>query len=306
MAKRTNKEKLLQTDIVLTADEMNALDDEKGDLWKFYITISRRRDFATGVAGKRTRINAQALKEAMSLTEKQGRPAFKVSGGSIEYWIKKLVEIGLLIDKGNYIFELPLAPIYNSIKNKSDRSQTGSQTGSQTLSNTHETSIKTDIKPSSESISQTGSQTGSQTEVRSPLNYRLHNITLHTADDFFQLLAKQGYYVNQLQDNKSTRAMVHTWINAGVTLEEAEIGIKHANAQKPPRPDTPSYYLKPVLQVRNDFEKAKQQASEVSNERLQDRPKPTTNYEPRKSSTAALLERVGKKLGIGEDDEEDE
>lgn len=263
MAKKKRKEQLPDVDITLTANEMNALNDEKGDLWKFYITISRCRDFVTNIAGQRTRINADKLKEAMSLTKKQGRPAFKPSGGSLENWIKRLGEIGLLINKNNYVFELPLAPTHKSGQNKSDRGQTEvRQEFRQNISS--ENPIKIDIKLESNDRSQTISQTGSETEVRLPLNNRLHNITLHSAPDFFQLLAENGFYLNQLHGNKKTLAMVHQWVQAGITLEEARIGINHVNTTQG-KPNSPTYYLKPVLQVRQDFEKARQQAQEINN-----------------------------------------
>lgn len=286
MAKRTNKEELLQTDIVLTAGEMNALDDEKGELWKFYITISRRRDFATGIAGERTKISAQALKEAMSLTKKQGRPAFKVSGGSLENWIKKLVEIGLLIDKGNYIFELPFSPIYNSVKNKSDRSQTIRETVSQTLSNNAETSIKTDTKLSSERISQTASQTGGFSEVRSPLNNNLTklNYTKLPVDNF--LSVDENKMLNLYTDLKLNVKLAgdlkaitsaKTLIQAGVSLEVASQALKikiNGYYEKYPNGKTPhpSYFTDAILDYHRDLETLKQQPEENNNARRTEKP----------------------------------
>jgi hypothetical protein len=96
-----------------------------------------------------------------------------------------------------------------------------------------------------------------------PLSNRLHNITLPSASDFFQLLAQSGFPLHQIQGNKSTLAMVNEWIKAKVTLNEAQIGINHVNSGKG-IPNSPTYYLKPVLQVRRDFEKAHQQANEVN------------------------------------------
>lgn len=261
MARRANKEELPNVDIVLTASEMNALNGEPSELWKLYIELSRRRDFATNISGKVTRISDRAFKEMMEVTQKQGRLHKKPSTKHITRWLSQLENLGLIKPLGNYVFFLPKAFKHDSIKNKCHQSVTNTVTTSVTKTNTKETientgsneDLKTEVSP------QVSPQVSTRLSI--PLN-TLHNITLPSASDFFQLLAKCGFPLHQIQGNKSTLAMVHEWVKAKVTLDEAQIGINHVNSGKG-IPNSPAYYLKPVLQVRSDFEKAQQQASEV-------------------------------------------
>lgn len=144
MQKR-NKEELPWVDIILTAQERSILNDESGDLAKLYIALSERRDFKTGIAGLRTRISDKCLKEVMTLTKRQGRITKKVATSHLQRWLNQLKSCGLIIDKGNYVFELPLAPKYESMQNKCYQSVTGSVTTSVTKKETYKQSIKQDV-----------------------------------------------------------------------------------------------------------------------------------------------------------------
>lgn len=168
MSKR-NKEELPFVNIVLTAQEMNSLDSETAELFKFYVMLSRYRDFKTGVVGERIKLNARSLKDAMTVQRRHGMLGFKPSGGSLDNWIKRLERLGLLINKGSYVFELPYSFKNESVQNKTDSISDRSQTVSQTKLENKETTINTEEKQQKSiynDLSQTLSQTGSQTLSR--------------------------------------------------------------------------------------------------------------------------------------------
>lgn len=137
---------------------------------------------------------------------------------------------------------------------------------------------------------------------RPPISNTLHNITLPNAQDFFQLLAKCGYYLNQLHSNKKTLAMVHAWVKAKVTLEEAQIGINHVNAQLGKPPDTPTYYNKPVLQVRHDFKNAEETAQEMTHDTIRTPTLPTKS-DRRKEAYQRLAKWAEKREKEGFEDD---
>lgn len=289
MAKRANKEELLNVDIVLTANEINTLNGEPAELWKLYIELSRRRDFATSMTGQKSKISDRAFKEMMEVTMKQGREPKKPTTKHITRWLSQLETLGMIKPFGNYVFLLPKAPKHESVKNKCHQSVTKSVTTSVTNSSDAETPIKKLENSNIESEVSPEVSPQVSRKLGIPLN-TLHNITLPSAQDFFQLLAKAGFPLHQIQGNKSTLAMVHEWVKAKVTLEEAQIGINHVNSGKG-IPNSPAYYLKPVLQVRSDFEKAHQQASEV---KTHVKPPSTTSSQQRypKSATRQFWENA--------------
>lgn len=264
MARRTNKEELPKVDIVLTADEMNTLNGEPAELWKLYIELNRRRDFTTNIAGQKTKISDRAFKEMTEVTKKQGREPKKPTTKHITRWLSQLEALGMIKPLGNYVFKLQKAATHETVQKKCHQSVTKSVTTSVTNSDNTNTPIKTD--ENSNSKNEVSPQVSPQVSTRLgiPLN-TLHNITYPSAQNFFDLLYQQKYTLSQVQSNKNVVAMVHAWVKAEVSLEEAQIGINHVNARLGTPPNTPSYYLKPVLQVRKDLEKAQQQAEEISN-----------------------------------------
>lgn len=124
MSKKRNKEELPWVDIQLSAQEIAILNDEVSDISKLYIALSQRRDFSTGITGIRTKISGQALREIMDLQPRAGRIAKTFSNGQIFSLLRRMQSCGLIVSKSNYVFELPLAPKYESAQMRCDRGVT--------------------------------------------------------------------------------------------------------------------------------------------------------------------------------------
>jgi hypothetical protein len=333
MARRKNKEELPLVDITLTANEMNSLNGETAELWKLYIELSRRRDFATNITGKVTRLNDRTFKEMMEITKKQGRQPKRPTTKHITRWLSQLEALSMIKPLGNYVFFLPKALVDESAKNKCHQSVT--KTDEKCHQNTDASVTKSDVNETPVNIAQNKAAEGKVSPENNekchqvdgeaarrlgiPL-YTLHNITLHdenknlpvdkskpNAQDFMQLLARQGYYVNKLHGNKNTLAMVHAWVEGDVSLEEAQIGINHVNQQKGKPPDTPYYYLKPVLQVRSDFISAKKQAQEMTNDATRVRKPPVQPHSKldRREETRKRMAAWVEKEDDGQEDHTD-
>ncbi len=254
MNKKRNKEELSRVDIVLTAQERAILNDESAELTKLYIALSERRDFITGIAGLRTRISGQALREVMGLTGRQGRPKKMISNGQIRDWLRQLKSIGLIIDKGRYIFELPFSLKNKSISEKYDRSMTGGMTGSMTDIETEKISIITEEnqqKNDLENRSMTGGMTGSLREVAPPQEiseYTKLNNAREGFSEFMSYMGSLGFDFSKLH-NRKTVLMLHGWLDAGVSMSDLKIGVESCNAKFGGLPSHPTYYLEAVLQV---------------------------------------------------------
>jgi hypothetical protein len=236
--------------------------------------IRRYMDYATGITGIKRKISYKSLSEEIYVTPHQGlKDTRERSVAQLKRAIKALEKAGLITNHSiatktekQLILKCILATTDKSAQNKAVPNPYHSPVPEAVPVKNKENTVNIGILKDGEEKSRTETRT-SQNEkaVPHPLSDTLHNITLPTAQDFFQLLAKQGYYVNQLHGNKKTLAMVHAWVEARITLQEAEIGINHANTQLGKLPDTPTYYNKPVLQVRKDFEKAQEIATEELN-----------------------------------------
>jgi hypothetical protein len=258
--------------VLLSDEELEALSGITDIQYRLYISgIRRYMDYKTGITGIKRKISYQSLSEEIYIEPIKGvKNTGSKSRQQIRRAVKSLEKSGLIAIKStseNLILNCLLAKT-DLLHSKQGRHK--ADTLADTQADTPEESknpVKIDTLESAPPKSRhTGRHTQNAQADIPPLSDRSHNITLPSKDDFLNLLAQQGYYINQLHGNKNTLAMVKVWMDAKVTLEEAQNGIKHANTIKPPRPDTPYYYLKPVLQVRKDFEKAQQQANEVSNE----------------------------------------
>jgi hypothetical protein len=77
-------------------------------------------------------------------------------------------------------------------------------------------------------------------------NSHIHSL----ARDFFALFAADGFYIDKVNGNQQTVDMVHAWIAAGVTLEEAKTVIAQTKAKRGNRPSSPTYYRDIVLDAK--------------------------------------------------------
>ncbi len=285
--------------ILLSDEEIEALEGLPHLHRCLYIFgIRRHMDYQTGITGVKRKISYKSLSEEVYIEPHQGlKNTGEKSREAIRRAVKMLERAGLIIIQSNaknLILKCNLAIRDKSVQNKPDTNPTPQLTTQADTKETQEKPIEINANQATDNIkpdTQADTPKNEKADTH-PLSDTLHNITLPNAQDFFSLLARQGYYLNQLQDNKSTRAMVHQWVQARITLEEARIGINHANAQKPPKPDSPTYYLKPVLQVRQDFENAQKKANEVKDDRRQiQQSTQTTPQRYPKSATRQFWER---------------
>ena len=99
--------------IVLTDAELDALQGEPAEVFKFYVCLRRRMDRNTGLVGATVGISWQALREDMYVEPRAGR---QVHGSPSEKFVRmkaqRLAEIGLVESQTTYrklVFLLPLA-----------------------------------------------------------------------------------------------------------------------------------------------------------------------------------------------------
>lgn len=296
--------------ILLSDEEIEAMEGLPHLHRSLYIFgIRKYMDYQTGVTGIKRKISYKSLSEEVYVVPHQGYVnSGAISREALRRAVKALEKTGLITIKSNdknLILKCNLARQDKSVQNKPDTNPTP----------------QADIKPDTLSEQETSKNnyTGvagrnlaqipdTQADIPQnekpdthPISDTLHNITLPRPMDFFQLLAKCGFPLHQIQNNKSTLAMVNEWIKAKVTLDEAQIGINHVNSSKG-IPNSPTYYLKPVLQVRNDFEKAQQQASEVKHAKQQPAQSSQSRYP--KSATKRFWENAEDILrGLDKDDD---
>jgi hypothetical protein len=287
--------------ILLSDEELEALEGLPHLHRCLYIFgIRRYMDYETGITGIKRKISYKSLSEEVYVIPHQGFTDAKTkSVAQLKRAVKALEKAGLITmhskvssTEKQLILKCILASWDKSVQNKPVPYPYHSPIPQAALVENNEIPENTDTLEQSQPKSRTESRTTQNKKpVPHPVSDKLHNITLPSAQDFFQLLAKCGFALQQLQGNKSTLAMVHQWVQAKVTLEEAQIGINHVNSSKG-TPNSPAYYLKPVLQVRSDFEKAQLQADEVKHDRRQTkRPAPTPHQRYPKSATKQFWER---------------
>jgi hypothetical protein len=325
--------------VLLSDEELQALEGLPHLHRCLYIFgIRRYMDYQTGITGIKREISYKSLSEEVYVNPHQG---FKNTGSLSRDQIKRalivLEQAGLIKRKSivtkeekQLILECELAKSAKSIQNKPAPNPPHSPALQAALEGIKG---KNAGKPYKNSMGRAGADTTAEAKSRPasrPAHFEkaalhqisdtLHNITLHDnnvspvdnskpdAQAFFQLLGKQGYYLHQLHANKKTLAMVHAWIKAKVTLEEALIGINHVNAQLGKPPDTPTYYHKPVLQVREDFKSAEQPSEDLkhgSNDKRTQHTKPRLTHEQRRKRLADWAAKKERELETEEGPESD-
>lgn len=124
MGKKRNKEELPVVDIIFTVAERQVLTGEPPELWKLYFVISVLRDFQTNIAGLKTRISDRTFKEALEVTEKQGRQKSIPTTSQIWRWLKQLEKLDLIERRENYVFFCKKASSPQSAKKRCYQSVT--------------------------------------------------------------------------------------------------------------------------------------------------------------------------------------
>lgn len=311
---KRNKEELPLVDIKLTAKELNLLANEPSELMKLYIFLSTRRDFKTNIAGQETRINDAAFKESLDYSSKSGRQGWKPSTTHIKRWLSQLESLGLINVLGNNVFELPFAEPLESVKNLSHQGVTKGVTN-----------FVTDYQPlknlnNSNSYYKNNNEVS--LEVSPQVERRLHlphnNLTILNYTklaparfkNFIDLLKSRGFHENQIA-NKRVIAMLAAWHQAGITVEEAEIGMNHCDRGKTERPH-PTYYESAVLEYKRDLHKATQKienppkADEVKHEQRRSQ-KPVSVDEKRAEAHRKFAEwKAAKQRELEEEGERDD
>lgn len=114
--------------ILLNDEEWDRLAGEPGDLLKLYVGLRRRMDFSSGVAGLVTRIKEQVLRDLLTVDPVRGRHAPEpVTRKKWRAAVARLCGLGLLVDRGNLVFEFPLAYTDSHVQNM--RGQRGANEG---------------------------------------------------------------------------------------------------------------------------------------------------------------------------------
>lgn len=287
MNKRSNEE-LPDINIVLTAAERRALRDIDSLAARcLYIELSFYRDFETNRVGEKTKLSHATLRHALAHESGVGRRARKLSNNHILRWLRQLEKGGLIQVITPHIFYLPLASQgrsapwkSNSISSQFAVTVTESVTESVTNeNNNNENSIINEELNINENLGQNLLQNPGQNADLSqenegicntisapyPFNHltKLNYTKLAPArfKNFIDLLKSRGFHENQIA-NKRVIAMLAAWHQAGITVEEAEIGMNHCDRGKTERPH-PTYYESAVLEYKRDLHKAKQKIEKI-------------------------------------------
>ncbi len=202
---------------------------------------------------------------------------------------KKLIERKSIVtkDEKQLILKCLLAHVDNSVQNKSAPWPPHSPALQAALVDKQENSTNIDTSTDEENKSRPASR---PTDFRKAAPHPVsdNKIRLDYAREFFELLAERGYYINHIH-HKKTIAMIQTWIKAGVTLEDARIGMTHCDTQLGDKPSHPTYYQRPVLQYKHDLQSANQQAEEITNETTRVRASKVSAADEKRLSTSERM-----------------
>lgn len=285
MRHKRGKEELPYVTVHLSPEEQQALNNEPPELWVIYIIISRLRDFDTNIAGEKTRICDRTFKEQLEVSKRSGRQGGRPPTSSIQSWLKQLENLGLIENRGNYVFYLPKAHkkesdqmrFYQFVDKGFTNSFTNMNTSESTESITNNQLIHNQVLPEV------------LPEVL-PVSYIPHKIQKNTtttmSDDAFlstmpvdSLLSP---FINLLGRNfgprhlhlNTTLAMIRLWIKAGITIENAKKAIDDQNLIFVP--DTPAYYKNAVLKANATY--AEKPQLEINNATTTNAKKPYVNH----------------------------
>lgn len=83
---------------------------EPAELLKLYIALKRRMDFATGIAGRKTKLHEIVLREGFNVDPIPGRAKPpSISREKYRSAVRRLEKVGLLVTLGPLVFEFPHA-----------------------------------------------------------------------------------------------------------------------------------------------------------------------------------------------------
>jgi hypothetical protein len=273
--------------------------------------IRRYMDYQTGVVGIKRKISHQSLAEETYIEPIKGvKQTGSKSRQQVRRAVKALEKSGLIHIKSSrqqLILECLLARSDKSVQNKADTFPTQlADTKADTLNN-QKNSVNTDIKHESEQESRhIGRHTENKKADMPPISGK------DSSDDdeadfstqgifgpFLELISQQGFPLHMVMGNVKTTLMIKAWVDKGVTLEQAETGIKEANAYLGERPATPQFYLQRVLQVKQSMDKMNQKVSGGNNAK-------SHNYKSQRSAVKRAkdwLEKQQRESGEASDDE---
>ncbi len=299
--------------ILLSDEELDALEGLTDFQFRLYVQgIRRHMDYKTGIVGIKRKISLYSLASETYIEKIKGvKQTGNKSRFQVHRAIKRLEKAELLIVKSiatekekQLILECVLATSDRSIQNKA-------ATRPQHSTATKDATLETDVNPlvirvleDKENEGRNSSRTPRNEKAATyPLSGKDTTVLQHARVDFneegngknifkpfMDLLNEQGYRPEHLLTPK-TQLMLKEWLEVGVTLEHARMGIEHANAAcGKDKPNMPVYYKQFVLNAKTEFEKPK---SEVTNARPNIH---TKRRDVRQEASAWLRERKEKRL----------
>lgn len=286
----------------ITAQERKMLRNVNStDARWLYIELSFFRDFETGIAGLNPKLSSSTLRQTISHKSDIGVKEKRLSNNHIQRWIDQLQYAGLIENRGNHVYYLPLAPKYprkekisNSFCNSfEEKGVTVTKAVTNSLSNDDKTSINAAQNNDSEvlqnvlqnnELSQVNTNKAShillpiQNNNYTKLNYTIPaNFLTAEENKFINLFTDLKLNVKLAGDLKAITT-AKALSKAGVTLEQASEALKiKLNGYKGDRTPHPSYFLQAILDYKKELD-AINEPETPKNERNA----PTTRYKPRR------------------------
>jgi len=114
--------------VLLSDREWSFLAGEPSDYLKLYLVVKQRMDFATRIAGLKTRINETVLRDAYVVDPVQGRAKPKpITRQRYRSGMARLEKLGLLERIGTLVFFFPQAPLPKFAQNNNNQKISGQQ-----------------------------------------------------------------------------------------------------------------------------------------------------------------------------------
>jgi hypothetical protein len=305
----------------ITAAERKALRAVKStDARWLYIELSFFRDFATGIAGLKPKLSSSTLRQTISHKSDIGVKEKRLSNNHIQRWMDQLEKAGLIEDRGNHVYYLPLAPKYphkekisnSSCNSSEDLSVTVKQSVTDSQLNNADTPVNAEENEKTEllqkvlqnpSLSQ--DNPANLSHILLPIqnnNLTKLNYTVPPVDNF--LTPDENKFLNLFTDLRlntsaagSLKAITtaKALVQSGVTLQEATEAIKikmrayydkYGQDAKTPHP---AYFKDAILDYRRDLEAIKQQPNEVNHETNRLRPVSESKADSRRNRYKKIL-----------------
>lgn len=104
--------------VVVSLAAIEMLNDEPSHLSKIYQYLCRYMDTATSITGVARRISYKAIQELLEVPSTAGRKAVPVSRHEVRSCLRRLVDIGLIVDMSNCVFLLPKERPHKSVSER--------------------------------------------------------------------------------------------------------------------------------------------------------------------------------------------